>query len=56
MNEQSNVAAIPVGVVGLGLMGSSIVAALLISGHPVKAIAPIAADIENARERIISQN
>jgi 3-hydroxybutyryl-CoA dehydrogenase len=55
MNEQSNVAAIPVGVVGLGLMGSSIVAALLISGHPVKAIAPIAADSDNARERIIGQ-
>jgi 3-hydroxybutyryl-CoA dehydrogenase len=55
MNEQSNVAAIQVGVVGLGLMGSSIVAALLISGHPVKAIAPIPADAENAHERILHQ-
>ncbi|MGV3601103.1 MAG: 3-hydroxyacyl-CoA dehydrogenase family protein [Dyadobacter fermentans] len=55
MDEQSNVAAIPVGVVGLGLMGSSIVAALLISGHPVKAIAPIASDAENVHERIYTQ-
>jgi 3-hydroxybutyryl-CoA dehydrogenase len=41
--------------VGLGLMGSSIVAALLVAGHPVKAIAPIAADAEYAHERIFSQ-
>lgn len=46
---------IPVGVVGLGLMGSSIVAALLISGHPVKAIAPLASDVVNAHERIGGQ-
>lgn len=55
MNEQSNVAEIPVGVVGLGLMGSSIVAALLIAGHSVKAIIPLASDAENARERIFTQ-
>ncbi|MCE6989686.1 3-hydroxyacyl-CoA dehydrogenase family protein [Dyadobacter sp. CY323] len=55
MSEKFNVTAMPVGVVGLGLMGSSIVAALLISGHPVKAVAPVAADAENARERISNQ-
>ncbi|MCE7063201.1 3-hydroxyacyl-CoA dehydrogenase family protein [Dyadobacter sp. CY343] len=55
MNEQSNVAGIPVGVVGLGLMGSSIVAALLIAGHPVKAISPITPDAQNAYERIFTQ-
>ncbi|MDB5242224.1 MAG: 3-hydroxyacyl-CoA dehydrogenase family protein, partial [Spirosoma sp.] len=31
----------PVGVVGLGLMGSSIVTCLLAAGHPVVAVAPI---------------
>lgn len=55
MNEHSNLAEIPVGVVGLGLMGSSIVAALLIAGHPVKAIIPLASDAENAHERIFTQ-
>ena len=43
---------IPVGVVGLGLMGSSIVVSLLIAGHPVKAIAPLENDIEVAPGRI----
>ncbi len=33
---------ITVGVVGLGLMGSSFIASLLIAGHDVKAIAPLA--------------
>ena len=46
---------IPVGVVGLGLMGSSIVVALLIAGHPVKAIAPLAEDIELGPLRIKEQ-
>lgn len=55
MIEQLNTSHIPIGVVGLGLMGSSIVAALLISGHAVKAIAPIEADAFNAEERIQSQ-
>lgn len=55
MNEQFNVATTPVGVVGLGLMGSSIVAALLMAGHPVHAIAPIPADADNAYERILGQ-
>ena len=41
-----------VGVVGLGLMGSSIVVSLLIAGHPVKAIAPVAEDMKLAPERI----
>lgn len=46
---------IPVGVVGLGLMGSSIVVALLIAGHPVKAIAPLAEDVELGPLRIKEQ-
>jgi 3-hydroxybutyryl-CoA dehydrogenase len=44
-----------VGVVGLGLMGSSIVVSLLLSGHKVIGIAPIADDMVSAPERINSQ-
>ncbi|MCE7063988.1 3-hydroxyacyl-CoA dehydrogenase family protein [Dyadobacter sp. CY326] len=43
---------IPVGIVGLGLMGCSIVTCLLIAGHPVIAIAPISADLLHAERRI----
>jgi 3-hydroxybutyryl-CoA dehydrogenase len=43
---------INVGVVGLGLMGCSIATCLLIAGHPVVAVAPIPADLDNAEDRI----
>lgn len=43
---------IPVGVVGLGLMGSSICVCLLMAGHPVVAVAPLPIDLELARPRI----
>ena len=43
---------LPVGVVGLGLMGCSIVTCLLMAGHPVVAVAPIATDLLKAEERI----
>ena len=52
MKELSNVEDVHVGVVGLGLMGSSIVAALLIAGHPVVAIAPTNTDAREAISRI----
>lgn len=42
----------PVGVVGLGLMGSSIATCLLAAGHPVVAVAPIPADVLTADPRI----
>ena len=45
--------AIQVGVVGLGLMGSSIVACLLAAGHPVVAITPDAAERKSARRRLL---
>lgn len=54
MNDFSPVD-IPVGVVGLGLMGSSIAVALLIAGHRVKAIAPLAEDKELGPLRINEQ-
>ena len=43
---------IPIGVVGLGLMGCSIATCLLMAGHPVKAIAPIESDLQHAAKRI----
>lgn len=45
-------AQIPVGVVGLGLMGCSITTCLLLAGHPVVAIAPLPIDLETAEVRI----
>ena len=46
---------IEVGVVGIGLMGTSIIVQLLISGHRVKAIAPIPDDLIDVNERIKEQ-
>ncbi|KAA9356302.1 3-hydroxyacyl-CoA dehydrogenase family protein [Larkinella humicola] len=43
---------IPVGIVGLGLMGCSITTCLLIAGHPVVAVAPIPVDMVTALPRI----
>src|SRR5690606_27434074 len=42
----------PVGVVGLGFMGCGITTCLLMSGHPVVALAPIPADLENVESRV----
>jgi 3-hydroxybutyryl-CoA dehydrogenase len=44
---------IPVAVVGLGLMGSSIATCLLIAGHPVVALAPLSSDLLFAEKRIV---
>jgi len=43
---------IETGVVGLGLMGCSITACLLMAGHPVVAVAPISDDLQHADKRI----
>lgn len=43
---------IPVGVVGLGLMGCSITTCLLMAQHPVIAVAPISDDLNHAESRI----
>jgi len=48
INEDSN----EVGVVGLGLMGCSIVAALLMRGYKVVALAPQDSDLRSAPGRI----
>jgi len=55
MNNKAELETIEVGVVGLGLMGSSIIVSLLLSGHPVKAIAPIPDDMIFAASRIREQ-
>ncbi|MFD1140269.1 3-hydroxyacyl-CoA dehydrogenase family protein [Larkinella insperata] len=55
MDEMIQTSEISVGVVGLGLMGSSIVAALLLAGHPVKAVAPLPDELADAPERIHNQ-
>ncbi|MBC7759593.1 MAG: 3-hydroxyacyl-CoA dehydrogenase family protein [Phormidesmis sp. FL-bin-119] len=52
--SKTNPGDIQVGVVGIGLMGSSIIVSLLTSGHVVKAIAPIPADMVGAKQRIVS--
>jgi 3-hydroxybutyryl-CoA dehydrogenase len=52
MNTSIRTQDLPVGVVGLGLMGCSIATCLLIAGHPVVAVAPIPADLDHAESRI----
>ncbi len=42
-----------IGVVGLGLMGSSIIAALLVAGNKVVAVGPIPEDMNDAPARVI---
>ncbi|MBO9633338.1 MAG: 3-hydroxyacyl-CoA dehydrogenase family protein [Chitinophagaceae bacterium] len=42
----------PIGVVGLGLMGCSITTCLLMAGHPVIAVAPVQDDLKHASNRI----
>ena len=51
-NTNIDTKTIPVGVVGLGLMGCSIATCFLIAGHPVVAIAPIESDLLHAGKRI----
>lgn len=53
--EKTEPSEIKVGVVGIGLMGSSIIVSLLIAGHEVKAVAPIPEDLAFAHSRIRSQ-
>ena len=55
IQDKINTNKISVGVVGLGLMGSSIVTSLLLSGHPVIAIAPVEGEKEAASARIKKQ-
>jgi 3-hydroxybutyryl-CoA dehydrogenase len=52
MTDKINPGEIQAGVVGLGLMGCSITACLLMAGHKVIAVAPVAADLEHAEKRI----
>ena len=49
MNKESN----EVGVIGLGLMGCSIVAALVMQGYKVVAVAPLDADLKDGPGRVL---
>lgn len=55
MNNKTELKDFEIGVVGLGLMGSSIIVSLLLAGHPIKAIAPIPDDMVMASARIREQ-
>lgn len=55
MSGSVNVQRRTIGIVGLGLMGSSIVASLLALGYKVKAIAPIHGEKEMGYKRILEQ-
>lgn len=55
MKGKAEISGMNIGVVGLGLMGSSIVAALLAAGHRVKAVAPIPSDMAGGMRRIEGQ-
>src|ERR1700712_1042180 len=50
--SRADSATIPVGIVGLGLMGCSITTCLLMAGHPVVAVAAIPGDLDFAASRI----
>ena len=52
MKNKNDADKIKIGVVGLGLMGSSIVTCLIIAGHPVVGVAPLPVDVENSKARI----
>lgn len=52
MSKKIKPSEIETGIVGLGLMGCSIATCFLIAGHPVIAVAPIAADMKHAAKRI----
>jgi 3-hydroxybutyryl-CoA dehydrogenase len=55
MKNKFPVTPVEIGVVGVGLMGSSIIVALLLAGHRIKAIAPIPEDFKLAGSRIGDQ-
>lgn len=55
MIQERQLTGIEAGVVGLGLMGSSIAVALAIAGHPVRAVAPVKNELKAARKTIGQQ-
>lgn len=53
-NEKIRVAEIPAGVIGLGLMGRSIVTCLLASGHPVIGITSTKSKISTTKRQVLA--
>ncbi len=52
MKKSIDTSKIRIGVVGLGLMGSSITTCLLIAGHPVVGVAPLANELHQSENRV----
>ncbi len=52
MDTITDISTTKVGVVGLGLMGCSITTCLIMAGHEVIAVAPVAIDLQHADKRI----
>ena len=52
MKQSIDTSKITIGVVGLGLMGSSIATCLLIAGHPVIGVAPLPGELGHSENRI----
>jgi 3-hydroxybutyryl-CoA dehydrogenase len=52
MEKEFDTEILTVGVVGLGMMGCSIAACLVMAGHPVVAVAPVPGDLQTAGDRI----
>src|SRR5690349_14044334 len=55
MSKKISIQDTTIGIVGLGLMGTSIIASLLALGYPVKAIAPVDGEKEDGYKRIVEQ-
>ena len=55
MDDNLDPGGLRIGVVGLGLMGTSIAVALLVAEHPVVAIAPLAGELDKAPDEIRKQ-
>lgn len=53
MNRSLNPADVTIGIVGLGLMGSSIATCMLISGHPVVAVEPVSENLTPGKNRVL---
>lgn len=52
MSSEFNPKEFPVGIIGLGMMGSSIAVCMLIAGHPVTGVELVEGELEGAKTRI----
>ena len=52
MNYSMEPEKVPIGMVGLGLMGSSITVCMLIAGHPVIGVEPVSENVSKSLQRV----